>query len=228
MTPMPETDTAPARANLVSAIATVKHWEKYIAHCRAVGLANLEVEVNERARPLVAAQDALHELQGDGNAARAALKRGLKGETGLSLEAARRAAEAAEAAEAAYLGACQQRDLAQAEISRLELGDLHRANYAAREALGALLAASPGVIGLLDELHAVWRRQRTIEAALDEIWKIPGALRPHWNARRPQDEVPDPQLAAQWRDVIAKLLTDPASAPLPGVDLKPQPEAAAA
>src|SRR5258708_36339940 len=103
MTPMPETDTAPARANLVSAIATVKHWENYIAHCRAVGLANLEVEVNERARPLVAAQDALHELEAEGPA-RSALKHGLKGEIGSSLEAARRAAEAAEAA---YLGACR-------------------------------------------------------------------------------------------------------------------------
>jgi hypothetical protein len=227
MTPMPETDTAPAssaqRANLAAAIATVHRWEKYIAHCRDVGLVNLDAEVNERARPLVAAQDALHELEAEGPA-RSALKHGLKGEIGSSLEAARRAVEAAEAA---YLDACQQRALAQAEISRHELGDLHRAKYAAREALGSLLAAAPGIIGLLNELHTIWRRQRTIEAALDEIWKIPGTLRPHWNARRPEDEVPDPQLAAQWRDVIAKLLMDPA-APLPGGDPTPQPEAAAA
>ena len=98
---------------------------------------------------------------------------------------------------------------------------LHRLRRHRAAFLALLCAGIALVLVLLAADVSAWRST----VARDDLRFR--ALPAHRYAVHPADEQPDPQLAATWRDAIAKLLVD-GSAPIPGGDPEPQPTAAAA
>jgi hypothetical protein len=222
--PVPTASSA-ARSTLAAAIARYTEWSAYVDQARDVGLKNAEAALTARGSELTAAKEALKDAEAQGVSAQSALRRALGQASGPTPDEARRNLDLAQAA---FDAALREKSLVEEQIGRLERHDLAVAHAARNAAVGSFLAAAPGVRGLLDELHVVRRRAKTIELALSEIAHVAGALPQYWHAITPQDEQPDPALAAMWRDVIAQLLIDPA-APIPGGDPEePQPEAEAA
>jgi DNA repair exonuclease SbcCD ATPase subunit len=213
--------TEPERAALAAALARRADVEAFLDSARS-GLAAVQVNVDAASRDLLAAEAALQEAQQSSNDAKSALRRAMGAQAQPSATALQHLVDEKRAA---FNEIQRERDLCRRAIELIDQDD-DRAQYAVREAVGALLAVTPGVAGLLSELHAARRRCMTLEAALGEIGRQPGALRPYWHAFTKQDEEPDLDLAAQWHDVIAKLLLD-GTAPIPG-DPEPQPEAKAA
>jgi hypothetical protein len=217
------------RAELAAAIAKVDEWEKYISHCRDVGLANLDAEVQTRARTLVVAEDALKELEAAGNAGRSVLRRAINHEAASSPEAARRDVEVARAA---WNESFRQRSLARTEIQRMDDNELRRAQSAKAEAIRRVILAEGVVDRLLrryDELqieaNAVANALRVVQAAIP----YPRSLT--WDTpKHPNEFPPDTSISAPLRLALVALETDPA-APLPplpgGDDPAPQLEAAA-
>jgi hypothetical protein len=103
------------------------------------------------------------------------------------------------------------------EISRAE-ADLDLARRARRAAAGAVLRASPGVAGLLLELHTARRRVATLTTTLLAIGDVvPEGTPMQWSARRSEDYLADQAPQQQWRAAIQALLFD-ADAALPGDD----------
>jgi hypothetical protein len=217
-------EPSPARAALADAIATRREWESFRTKAQEA-LAAVEVKRAAAGRALLQAEDALRQVQTETNQPKAALARALGHSAGATLAQLERAVALARET---YDEIAHEHTLVKDEVDRLQGpgGGVARAEGACRTALGALLVASPGVAGLLTELHAVRRRAKTITAALDEVARVSRALPAHRYAVHPADEQPDPQLAATWRDVIAKLLVD-GNAPLPGGDPEPAPPRAA-
>jgi hypothetical protein len=102
-----------------------------------------------------------------------------------------------------------------AEISRAE-DALDRARYGRQVAAGAVIAASPGVASLIDDLHAARRRIATVSEALSAIGVMaPDGTPTYWSDIRQDDNLPDIAPRDQWRAAIERLFTDP-SARLPG------------
>jgi hypothetical protein len=137
----------------------------------------------------------------------------------------------------ADLDAARQRFVAvqaDAELVRAEIDRLARAvantHEALQQAIGAVLAASPGWAALLAELSSARQRVMVLENTIADLHKLPAVHLPQdWSTpairTRPEHYLPDPALAALWRAVIAALTAD-ASAPIPGGDPAQQPVAA--
>jgi chromosome segregation ATPase len=216
-------ELSPQRAALAAALARVADVEAFGDRARSA-LAAVQVKLSAAGRDFQDAEAALQEAQQGSNEPTAALRRAMG--DAQAQPTVTELQHSLDAKRAAFNEVQRDRDLCRRAIEQLEHDD-DRAQYASREAAGALLAASPGVAGLLSELHAARRHCVTLEAALTEIAKVPGALRPYWRGLRREDELPDLELAARWREIIAKLITD-GDTPLPGGDPEPQPAAEAA
>jgi hypothetical protein len=140
-----------------------------------------------------------------------------------------RARDGSQAARARYDEAARDAELVRAELGRLASA-VENARRARDAAVAAVLSAAPGFAALVAELPLARQRVLKLENLFAELYKLPGvALPPHWDTpllrSRPDDWLPDPALAALWRDAIMALKAD-ATAPLPGGDPAPQAEAA--
>jgi hypothetical protein len=111
------------------------------------------------------------------------------------------------------------RELVQAEIGRLSRS-VDGARDAVQQAVAAVLAAAPGWAALLAELPAARQRVMRLENLFADLHKLPAVHLPlDWTTpairTRPDDYLPDPALATQWREAITALAAD-ATTLLPG------------
>jgi chromosome segregation ATPase len=226
--PAPEPARAalsPERRRLATAIAQVNEWERYISRCRDVALANAEAESTALGHKLTVAETALKDAEARGNSTRSALKRALgEEEAGPSPEAARRDVDAARAA---HDEAWNQKQRVKEEIQRLEENELHRAEYAVKEAIAGVLNAEGCVDGLLRQREALLTQVNAIDTALEGlVFAMPGQKAQTWSYKKSRYEYPpDNSVSEPYRLAVAALSID-ASAPCPGDGS--QPEAVAA